>query len=187
MDRKPKSYPLNEDKLKNLILYLSQKCAGHSNFGKTKLCKLLYFSDFLNFAEYDEPITGCEYIRMPYGPYPDDFRHTLNSMIDDRQLALQKFQLAQDQVQEKPVNLEEPDLSLFSASEVSIIDSVIEKFASSSGTAMSEFSHRLGWKFARDREVIPYESIFIDTRPLTEEERVRGQEIAAEYGYSLSS
>lgn len=187
MSRQPKSYPLNEEKQENLILYLSQRCSNQHDYGKTKLCKLLYLSDFLSFAEYREPITGCEYIRMPYGPYPDGFGNTLDLMEEDGKLALQKFPYVQNEAQEKPVNLVEPDLSLFSAHEISIIDQVVEAFGSKSGTSLSEFSHQLSWRFAHDREVIPYESIFVDTRPLTDEEIVRGQEVAARHGYATSS
>ena len=36
-------------KLKNVILYILEKCAGKPNVGETVLYKLLYFIDFDNF------------------------------------------------------------------------------------------------------------------------------------------
>lgn len=185
MTRQTRTFSTDVHKQENLILYLSQKCAAQHDFGKTKLCKLLYFSDFLYFAEHKVPITGCDYIRMPYGPYPDGFQDLLDSMESAGKIALQKFPYVQNENQEKPVNLVDPDLTLFSAHEISMIEHVVGTYSLASGTTLSNYSHRLGWKFARDLEVIPYESIFIDTRPITEEETIRGQEIAAQYGYSI--
>jgi hypothetical protein len=60
----------NPKKLKELILYISQKCASDPNFGAIKLNKILYFSDFASFAHYGEPITGAEYQKLEQGPAP---------------------------------------------------------------------------------------------------------------------
>ena len=42
----------------NLMLYLAHRCQEADYFGSTKLCKLLYYSDFTAFARTGSPITG---------------------------------------------------------------------------------------------------------------------------------
>src|SRR5437660_6974881 len=59
-----RKWPENEVRYKELVLYICQKCATDQKFGATKLNKILYFSDFLAYAELGEPITGFEYQRL---------------------------------------------------------------------------------------------------------------------------
>ena len=58
MTRTLRLFAENEEKLRQLILYVSQKCANHPGFGLTKLNKIAYFADFLVFANTDNPLTA---------------------------------------------------------------------------------------------------------------------------------
>ena len=60
----------DEQKLAELILYISQKCATDPKFGAIKLNKILYLADFLAFGNWGEPITGVEYQHLRMGPAP---------------------------------------------------------------------------------------------------------------------
>lgn len=53
----------NDEKLKELILYITIRSEGDRHFDSDKLKKLLFFSDFLAYLYFGEPITGHEYIR----------------------------------------------------------------------------------------------------------------------------
>ena len=53
--------------VRDLMLYLAYRCRDAADFGSTKLCKLLYYSDFTAFARTGEPITGTDYIKRPHG------------------------------------------------------------------------------------------------------------------------
>ena len=56
---------------------------------------------------------------------------------------------------------------------------MIDRFRKSTASEISQISHDWGgWKYAHDGDTIPYESVFIDNSPLTQEERARGLEIA---------
>ena len=54
-------------RFRDLLLYLAHRCGDAADFGSTKLCKLLYHSDFTAFGRTGEPITGADYIRQPHG------------------------------------------------------------------------------------------------------------------------
>ncbi len=46
------------EKLRELVLYIADKCEEDRTFGAVKLNKILFYADFISFAEYGEPITG---------------------------------------------------------------------------------------------------------------------------------
>ena len=58
----------DDDRFKELVLYVCEKCVADPRFGATKLNKILYFADFLAYAESGEPITGMEYRENLNGP-----------------------------------------------------------------------------------------------------------------------
>ncbi len=60
----------NEKRFGELLLYISKKCASDPKFGATKLNKILFYSDFLAYAQLGNSITGCEYQKLPHGPVP---------------------------------------------------------------------------------------------------------------------
>jgi hypothetical protein len=176
-------FDTNDEKLRQLILYVSQKCADQKNFGSTKLNKILYFSDFLAYANTGEPITGAEYQRLDWGPAPRKMKPVLNDLERDSELAMQEVQLTGNYTSKKPVNLVPPNLGVFSAAEIAIVDDVIEKFEELTANQTSLFSHDWGgWKYAADRGTIPYESVFISHKPLEPGEQERGLEIAGAHG-----
>ena len=183
MERKRLKFQEDEEKLKQLILYVSQKCAGDLEFGSTKLNKILYFSDFLFYANTGKPITGVSYQRLPYGPAPRRMKPVSREMIRNSQLAMQEVRDELPYVTKKPVNLVSPELDKhFSAEEIATVDKVIDHFRKSTAGAISQISHDWGgWKYAHDGETIPYESVFIDNSPLTQEEHDRGLEIAQDH------
>jgi len=173
----------NIPKFKELILHVSQKCADDPSFGSVKLNKILFFSDFLAFAQYGTAITGVDYQKLPLGPGPKKLVPVRQEMIRDRELAIQEKAVGSSGVQKKPVNLREPNLDHFSAKEIALVDSVIQCFSAHSANQTSELSHLMcAWKFTPMGKIIPYGAVFLTDMPLTEEDIVRGQELAREYG-----
>ena len=63
---------LQVNKLKNVLLYILERCAGKPNVGETVLYKLLYFSDFNYYELYEEHLTGAKYRKLPYGQQMHD-------------------------------------------------------------------------------------------------------------------
>ena len=168
----------NDGRFKELILYVCQKCGHDPKFGATKLNKILYFSDFLAYAELGEPITGFEYRRLPNGPAPHRLMPVRDEMVTKRDLGFQIVALRGGRTQHRAVNLRSPDLSVFTAAQISLVDRVIEELWSLDAEAVSELSHRMmGWRLAGLIETIPYENVFISNEPLTETDVQRGREL----------
>ncbi len=168
----------NERKLAELILYVSQKCAHDPDFGAIKLNKILYFSDFFAYGEFGESITGAEYFHLRLGPAPKRLVPVRDQLQKDRDLAIQPVSLANGIVQRRTVNLRKPDLSLFNASQIALVDHVIDQLSGFNATQASELSHQyVGWKKTREFETIPYETIFLSDAPLSDTELLQVKDI----------
>ena len=56
--------------LRELILFIADRCEDEPTFGATKLNKILFYADFLSYALYGEPIAGVTYRKLERGPVP---------------------------------------------------------------------------------------------------------------------
>lgn len=173
----------DERKFKELVLYISQWCANDPKFGATKLNKALYFSDFLAYATLGESITKVEYQKLPNGPAPRRLKPLREAMVTSGELGIQEVPLRGGKIQIRTVNLRRPDLSVFTADEIALVDSVLTALAEANAETVSEMSHAMiGWKVTQLGQTIPYETIFVSDRPLTEVDKQRAHEVAIELG-----
>jgi hypothetical protein len=181
-----KSWPENEERFRELVLYISQKCANDPTFGAVKLNKILFLSDFLAFAHYGEPITGFEYQKLEQGPAPRRLLLVRKQMIEDKDLGLQEILLKGGNTQVRTVNLRRPKLAVFKPEHIVVADSIIAALMEADAKTVSELTHKMvGWRVARFRETIPYETIFLTDEPLTEADLERGLEVAEEHGLAV--
>ncbi|MBF0346000.1 MAG: SocA family protein [Nitrospirae bacterium] len=73
----------NREKLLNAIVYFLTKT---KNCGITKLCKLLYYLDFLHFKETGRSVTGLIYYAWEFGPVPQTlYKEVRNNPLPDLQ------------------------------------------------------------------------------------------------------
>jgi len=171
----------DEEKLQELILYISQKCANDPTFGATKLNKILCFSDFLFYAYNGRGITNVEYQKLPAGPAPRRLLPVRERMMNDGALALQEIPLRNGRTQKRTVNLRQPNLALFSGAEISMVDDVIESLRECDAQETSARSHEMvGWMVAEDGGVIPYNTVYFSNPPLSQLEIYRAQELKRE-------
>lgn len=170
----------DERKLAELILYISQKCANDPTFGATKLNKILCYSDFLFYAYNDRGITNVEYQKLPNGPAPRRLIPVRDKLIKNGDLGIQEVPLKNGQTQKRTVNLRNPNLDLFTGTEIAIVDRMIESMQGVTAEDVSEMSHSLvGWMAVDEGETIPYNTIYFANPPLSEAEIHRARELKA--------
>lgn len=158
-------------KLAELVLYVADRCATDRRFGATKLNKILFFSDFIHYGLHGDSITGAAYQRLDFGPAPRRLLPVRDELIDERHLAIDHSDYF-GRPQKRPVALRDADLSDFSGREIDTVNKVIKMFETADATAISEASHRLaGWQIAENGDTIPYESVFVSERELSDAER----------------
>ena len=148
---------LNTKKLKNVLLYILEQCAGKPNVGETVLNKLLYFSDFNYYETYEAHLTGATYKKLPFGPVPEGINEILNRMIDNGLIHRIKT-MYHGYPQNRYIPLEKADLTSLSAAEKDIIDQVIDRFSDWSASSLSDYSHQdMPWRATKEGELIDYE------------------------------
>lgn len=177
----------DEQKLKELILYIADKSADDPSFGDTKLNKILFFSDVLSHAIHGKPITGAVYQKLEFGPAPRRLLPVRREMEQHKDVSVVRKGRAYTRT--LTVNRRPADLRLFSTSEIDTVDEVIDLLRNHDASEVSEFSHRLsaGWHHGEMHEDIPYDSIFLSvTDRLTPYEIERGQELAAGLGLTAA-
>ncbi len=175
--------PFSEQKFKELVVYIATRCKGDPAFGTVKLNKLLFFSDFLAYAELEEPITAAEYIKLEYGPSPKNMlpiREEMESLGEITVSRQSHYGYPQDRI----IPRRDPDLSAFTGDELKLVERVIEGFRNDNATQLSNLTHHFpGWQSAATREVIPYEAIFLSNVGVTENDRQWASVAVAKHGW----
>jgi transcriptional regulator with XRE-family HTH domain len=158
---------LQIDKLKNVLLYILERCAGKPNVGETVLYKLLYFADFNYYELYEEQLTGAKYRKLPYGPVPQKLDSIIKQMIEDGQL--QRVKTAyQGYPQTRYLPLIKANLTQLLASEKEVVDRVTEQMSDWSATAISNYAHKdIPWIASKEGEEINYELAFYREAPFS--------------------
>lgn len=174
----PVSSDRGTQKFRELILYIAAKCQDDPDFGKTRLYKALFYADWTAFIETGERITGHDYVKGPHGPIPNRADSIFGELENDRELAIQNTSRG-GYPQRRPIALRDPDLSIFSAVEIAIVDRVIEEQWGITAAGVSQRSHREipAWELAQSGERIPFETSWISSRPLAPHEIEHGMRI----------
>ncbi|MCL4416760.1 MAG: DUF4065 domain-containing protein [Actinobacteria bacterium] len=139
-------------KLYNAILFFSK-----GGMIKSKLNKLLFYADFKHFKEYTLSITGVEYAHLPYGPVPDNYEIYYASLLASKAVEFMEETYPNGYIGEIIGAVNEPDLNLFTSSELRILASVKEHFEKYSAKQIMDFSHKeVGYQETKDGERISY-------------------------------
>lgn len=178
----------NEEKFRQLVLYIAQQCKPHPVFGATKLNKLLFFSDFIAYEKLGQAITGAEYMALEFGPRPRKLLSIREDMLLNGDIIIE-----QRGSQHRVVPQRMPDLEHFSPAERQIVDYVIQALEFQDAESVTELSHRfLGWKAAwaetlatGKRATIPYETVHVSNKPLSQPEIANGKAEAERHGWSF--
>ena len=145
-------------KLKNIILYILEKCAGKPNVGETVLYKLLYFIDFDNFEINNKSISGLDYVHLQYGPVPVAQQYSL--VIEEMKSKQELKIIIQNYFGlkiKRYINLVTYNIDSLYSKETKIIDDVIGSLSNMSAFQIEEYSHGdAPWQLTNDKEIIPY-------------------------------
>lgn len=172
-DKKDKSaliknnFKFDPKKLKNVLLYILERCGGKPNVGETVLYKLLYFIDFDNFEITGQPLTGINYVNYQFGPVPSsrEYGTIIKTMLNDGQLKIFS-QNYYGLVQKRYVALKNYEEDSFSLREIKVMDSVINRLSDMSARQIEEYVHEdIPWKLTRAKQIIPYSLVFERSAP----------------------
>ena len=147
--------PLSLCRLKNLMLYLLENL---HDVWFTKMNKLLFYVDFLSYRENGMAISGLSYKAIDFGPVPVRW-DVIYSEFDEIH---QELRSVGDFVGSVLTSTDKADLSLFTESEIKVMDYVLAKFNNTSSRDLSQLSHKeSAWTNHHDRhEIIPFSEAF---------------------------
>jgi hypothetical protein len=180
----PKEYVYDEHKFRELVLYVCERAADDPLFGKTKLLKVLFLSDFLHYARHAKPITGARYMHLPHGPVPRKYDRILLRMAKDGDLREEPSVIG-GMIQERQRALRPANTTIFSGDEIALVDEVITRLRRWTASALSDQLHKQdGWRVTQDGEEIPYFTVCLPNGEIdiSEDDLAFGQQLAAELG-----
>ncbi|MBU2574081.1 MAG: DUF4065 domain-containing protein [Elusimicrobia bacterium] len=153
----------NQNKFRQVLLYILNNVGAKPNIGETVLYKLLYFIDFNFYEKYEEQLIGATYIKNHYGPTPVEFAKLIELMTKKGEIEKVKsgyFNFPQT----KYLPRKTPDLSVLSAREIEVVAQVLSRLSDMNAAQISEYSHKdVPWLTAGEGRKIEYESVFYRT------------------------
>lgn len=154
----------NLEKFKEVLIYILNKVGSKPNIGETVIYKLLYFLDFDYYERYEEQLIGASYIKNRYGPTPVEFIKIVETMMEKDIVKVESKYF--DYPQTKYLPLRKPNLTRLKASEIVVIDDVLNRFSDMNANQISDYSHGdVPWLTTGEGEIIEYESVFYRTAP----------------------
>jgi len=143
-------------KLKNIMLYFIEKCGSIYN---TKMNKLLFYTDFMSYKMSGYGMTGLAYKAIQFGPVPVRWDRVYG-LMDDIYPEIVEF--SSGNCGTKLCSALSPDYSYFSPEELSILDTIQNKFKDISASEISELSHNENaWiKYYNTNQMIDYKEAF---------------------------
>ncbi len=109
---------------------------------KTKLCKLLFYADFKHYKNYASSITGVRYVHRKFGPVPDRYGYYFATLEnEEKAISVDEVNFG-EYVGEMLYADKNPDLSVFSNSEIKTLSEVKEYFQDFGSGVIKNFSHK---------------------------------------------
>lgn len=154
--------PFNYDKVKNMILFL---VANSKDVFKTKLNKMLFYSDFLTCKEYSHSISGNSYVHLPYGPVPHEYDWILASMTSEGSLQEEEKYFPNGISGTVFNNVDKLDKSIFTKHELGVLKYVASYFKDYTSEQIKNLSHqekayqeteeleKISYKYAKDLSI----------------------------------
>ncbi len=141
------------EKLCAMVLFFAHKS---SELLKTKLMKLLNYSDMIFYKENGISMSGLKYVHLPYGPVPENFDMLLGKMSADHIAHIEVFY---DNGYEKHQVIPECDIpeGVLSEEELEVLERIYIKFEDFGSVDISKYSHKeKGYSSTKKGEIISY-------------------------------
>lgn len=141
------------EKLCAMVLFFAHES---SELLKTKLMKLLNYSDMIFYKENGISMSGLKYAHLPYGPVPEHFDMLLGKMEADH---IAHIEVIYDNGYEKHQVIPECDMpkDILSQEELDVLQRIFVKFKDFGSVDISNYSHNeKGYNDTKQGEIISY-------------------------------
>ncbi len=167
----------DEQRLKEMILYISKCCADQSNFSETRLRKILFHADFLWFGRTGKSMSGETYFLAKPAPLPQHFDAVRDKLAIKGVPNFHKNSFANGEraaeIQDAPAKFRR-----LSTQQMAFIDEIIVSLKNDSAP---------NWENSLEKTLqpggeIPYQTVFFSQKqPLSKEEIEQAQAFVDAY------
>lgn len=140
------------ERLKAMVHYIADAVPRQA-LGKTKLNKILWYSDREMFLQTGKTISGDAYLRFPQGPVSKNILRAQDELVREGKIICRKVRRHYEQFEY--VSLVAPDISMFSNVEIDIIGRQIAWISPLPAVQVSKISHDRTWETYANGEEIP--------------------------------
>jgi len=146
---------LNKIKYKNSILYFIKYC-NNKYLGATKLNKLLYYLDFVNYRDRKSSVTGDFYIHNHYGPTPSEVNSIVSEMVEKKEVEIKKDPF-EDSHTTSFKALKDVNEKVFNKGEKELLKDICKEFSDWSTDKIVEQTHlESPWFYSKPFEKVDY-------------------------------
>lgn len=169
-------FKFDAEKLVQALVFFASR--GVKDLDTLKAVKLLYFADREHLLKYGRTIIGDDYYCMKNGPIPTNALSQIQDAVSanptgDHDTLFDEY-LAVDRTSTHPrlVPMKDPDMDVFSATDVEVMTNVLEKYGDKSSWVLRNLTHDDECVKIADRERlargmgsvrIPFELFFAGT------------------------
>lgn len=140
-------------KLCAMVLFFAHKSTG---LLKTKLMKLLNYSDMIFYKKNGLSISGLKYVHLSYGPVPDHFELILGKMAADHIAHIEVFYDSLYEIHQVIPECDVPE-GVLSNKEIEVLTRIYEKFKNFGSEEISNYSQKETWyKATKTGRIISY-------------------------------
>ena len=157
-------HSLDRQRLEAMILYIADKCRSQPNFGKTKLFKLLFWSEMAARGMLGKPISGWSYVKDQFGPVPQDHDEILLEMQEAGAIRIKSdFQVDEEPTRQVVLACKRPSDELLTQAQRHLMDRVINEFWDEGAVQLSNKSHEdiPGWEGLVKGYEVPPQLLFL--------------------------
>lgn len=131
--------------------------ADRNKLGAVKLNKIMWFADLEAYRRQGRTITGqTSYEKRQYGPVPNNIVTSIRRLEQAEKITTRDVPTFNDGTRREYVWLKRPDVSMFSAEEVDILNSAIDWVCEKhTAKSISRLTHDVLWEQAELGEQIP--------------------------------
>src|SRR4051794_20576831 len=150
------------DRFDELVLYIAHQVKDRPDFGRIKLAKVLFYSDFTAYRETGSSLTGATYLRYPKGPFPRGLYEAEARLERAERVRLDHE--VEDYEEKRIVALRPADRigEMYEDWQLDFVRQMIEEIGSMTANKASDRSHEhAGWIVVEENAEIPYGSTFV--------------------------
>ena len=149
------------EKYKQMILAFLR---SNKDLTKTKLAKLLYFTDFSWYYAHLKSMSGMQYRKIQYGPVADTYFRLIDEMTTNGEISIEQTEGGAMRISETRGGAKIP-LSKVSADEMQLMKKIDTKWKGKKTAEIVKFSHQqMPYMFAEDNDIVSYD-IFTQENP----------------------